>query len=91
MSVVNVTELLVETALKDAYLGKGRLACECQRCIEDVMAIALNHLSVRYVSTDEGIAYVKAQYFDQQLQSDVLRELAFAAATVSKSPRHAAV
>lgn len=88
MAVVNVTEVLVQSALRDAYIGKGRLACECERCTEDVMALALNHLPVRYVSTDEGVAYVKAQYFDPQLQSDILRELAFASQKVGESPRH---
>lgn len=88
MAVVNVTELLVESALKDAYIAKGRLTCDCARCVDDIQAIALNHLQPHYVSTDRGVAYVKAQYIDQQLQSDVLRELAFAAQTVSSSPRH---
>ena len=88
MAVVNVTELLVQSALKDAYIGKGRLTCDCARCVEDIKAIALNHLPPHYVSTDQGVAYVKAQYIDPQLQSDVLRELAFAAQTVSSSPRH---
>lgn len=90
MALVNVTEVLVRSALRDAYLGKGRLTCECEQCTEDVMAIALNQLPARYVATDQGVAYVRAQYIDPQLQSDVLRELAFAAQKVSQTPRHQA-
>ncbi|GMA50579.1 hypothetical protein GCM10025857_19360 [Alicyclobacillus contaminans] len=87
----NVTEVLVRAMLEDAYIHKGRLACECDQCVGDILAIALNHLPTRYVSTDQGTMYVKAQYFNPQLQSDILRELAAAARIVAERPRHAGV
>lgn len=88
MTLVNVTESLMRRVLEDAYLKRGRLKCECSQCIDDIMAIALNHSPSRYVSTDEGNVYVKAQYFEPQLQSDVVRELAIAAQRVGENPRH---
>lgn len=88
MGLYNVTEALVKEAFSSAYRGPGRLQCACERCMEDILAIALNNLTTHYVSTDQGYAYVKAQFFDQQMQSDVLRELAFAARTVGERPRH---
>jgi competence protein ComFB len=88
VALYNVTEALVRMMLEDAYLHKGRLACECEQCIDDIMAIALNRLPSRYVSTDEGMMYAKAQYFDPQLQSDVIRELALASSIDSQKPRH---
>lgn len=88
MSLYNVSEALVRTVLGEAYSQKGRLKCGCNQCMDDIMAIALNHLPSRYVSTDEGNVYVKAQYFNTQLQSDVLRELAMAAQLVADKPRH---
>lgn len=88
MALYNVTEALVKTIMEDAYLHKQRLACECEQCVDDIQAIALNRLPSRYVSTAEGNIYVKAEYFDPQLQSDVLRELAMAAGVVGAKPRH---
>lgn len=88
MSLHNVTVALVRSMLEDAYFHKRRLKCECSQCVDDIMAIALNQLPSRYVSTDEGDVYVKAQYFDAQLQSDVLREVAIAVQLVGNKPRH---
>jgi competence protein ComFB len=88
MALYNVTEALVRTVFEDAYLRKGRLVCDCPQCVDDILAIALNRLPSRYVATDVGNVYVKAQYFDPQLQSDVLRELAVAANIVGQNPRH---
>lgn len=88
MGLYNVTEALVNEAFASAYHGTGRLPCECDKCVEDILAIALNRLPTHYVSTDQGYAYVKAQYFNRQMQSDVLRELAFAAQTVRERPQH---
>ncbi len=88
MALYNVTEALVRTLFEDAYLKKGRLVCDCSQCVDDILAIALNRLPSRYVATDLGNVYVKAQYFEPQLQSDVLRELALAANIVGRNPRH---
>jgi competence protein ComFB len=88
VALYNVTEALVRMMLEDAYVQKGRLACDCEQCIDDIMAIALNRLPSKYVSTDQGTLYAKAQYFDTQLQSDVIRELALASNIVSQKPRH---
>ncbi|MCL6517234.1 late competence development ComFB family protein [Alicyclobacillus sp.] len=88
MSVYNVTETMVRSLLEDAYLKRGLVRCGCSRCIDDILAIALNHLPSHYVSTEHGITFIKAKYFEPQLQSDVLRELAIAVDTVARRPRH---
>lgn len=86
-----MTEALVKEAFHAAYEEPGRLQCACARCTEDILALALNHLRPHYVSTEAGFAYVKAQYFNPQLQSDILRELAVAVQIVEAHPRHPAV
>ncbi len=86
--VYNVTETMVRELFANAFLNNRSLACNCAQCHDDILAMALNHLPTRYVATDKGQAYAKAQYFDPQLQSDVLRELELAAEHVGLHPRH---
>ncbi|MCL6593772.1 MAG: late competence development ComFB family protein [Alicyclobacillus sp.] len=88
MAVFNVTEIMVRGSLEDAYVKPGRLRCSCPQCQDDILALALNRLPSHYVSTPRGSAFAKAKYFSSQLQSDVLRELAVAAAIVGERPRH---
>ncbi|RIV24372.1 hypothetical protein D2Q93_07025 [Alicyclobacillaceae bacterium I2511] len=88
MSVVNVTEQVTRQILYEAYVQPGRLACACLLCQEDILAIALNHLPPRYVSRHTGELYAKAEYFNLQLESDVLQQLARAAQAVAAHPRH---
>lgn len=91
MALVNVTQMLVQKIFVDDYLTNQRLACDCGQCRDDIMALVLNRMPSRYVSTDRGEAYVKAQFFDPQLTSDIVRELTIAALTVADRPNHAPV
>jgi competence protein ComFB len=84
----NVIEALVRMTFDESFIHKQVLKCECQQCCDDILAYALNHLPSRYVTTDQGNAYVKVQYLNPQLQSDILRELALGAEIVGKNPRH---
>lgn len=88
MTLYNVTETLVKDAFQTAYAGNSRLKCSCPRCVDDILALALNNLPTHYVASDKGHTYVKAKFFDRQLESDVLRELALAALTVGERPNH---
>jgi len=88
MGLYNGTETLVRAMFSDDYMQK-RLVCRCEQCQDDILALTLNRLPSRYVSTNQGQAYVKAQFLNSQLQSDVIKELAISAEFVGKSPRHA--
>ncbi|OFW82464.1 MAG: hypothetical protein A2201_06090 [Alicyclobacillus sp. RIFOXYA1_FULL_53_8] len=86
--VFNVTETMVKDLFTQGFLEHRKLVCNCARCQDDILAMALNHLPARYVSSDKGEVFVKAQSFNPQLQSDVLRELELAAEKVGQRPRH---
>lgn len=88
MALTNVTETLARFLFEDAFRNNGKLECTCEQCRDDILAFALNHLPVRYVSSDLGHAFVKTQYMSSQLQSDIIAELARAAAIVGSKPRH---
>lgn len=90
VTVVNVTEALVQMVFEDQFMRTHTLECDCEQCQHDIMALALNQLPPRYVSTSRGEAYVKAEYFNPQFQSDIVRELTFACQKVGGNPRHQA-
>ncbi len=88
MPLHNVTETLTRFMFDDAFRNTGKLPCTCDQCRDDILAFALNHLPVRYVSSDLGNAYVKSQYMSPQLQSDIISELTRAVEIVGSKPRH---
>lgn len=88
VTVFNATETLVRIMFQDEYIQQ-RLTCNCSACRDDILALTLSRLPSRYVSTDQGEAYVKAQFLNSQLQSDILKELAISMDIVAVRPRHA--
>lgn len=88
MKIVNALEPIVFQIFKDDFLNKNKLACTCERCQFDIVALALNSLPSRYVATEEGNVYIKALFSNQQLSSDIVRELSKAATLVQKKPNH---
>ncbi|WP_067621230.1 late competence development ComFB family protein [Alicyclobacillus acidiphilus] len=87
MTVFNYTEQLAKEMLKRDEIN-SILTCKCEQCVDDVLAMALNKLPARYVSTESGRVFVKANYMQPQLQSDVLKELTSAAMVVASHPHH---
>ncbi len=87
MAVVNVTETLVHMVFQNEFIYQ-KLDCNCEQCINDVLALTLNNLPARYVSTDKGEAYAKVQYFNPQLRSDIIREITLAVGQVNLKPHH---
>lgn len=85
--IYNVTERLAREMLGEHEV-KATLSCGCHQCQDDVLAMALNQLPARYVSTDQGGVFVKANYLNPQLQSDILGELIRAGLQVSEHPHH---
>ncbi|MCG8484430.1 MAG: late competence development ComFB family protein [Clostridia bacterium] len=62
--------------------------CTCERCIEDIKAIALNGLNPAYVATRKGEVYAKINELQAQFSTDAIRELTKAIEIVSKNPKH---
>ena len=62
--------------------------CKCDKCIQDIKAIALNNLKPKYVVTEKGMIYTKTNERAVQFEVDVTRELIKAIEIVSKNPKH---
>lgn len=81
----NVTEKLVVNKI-DATLKKMN-CCRCDRCKEDIVAIALNSLKPMYiVATKDDIE--KKIYEMKDSGNEVTTEVIKAVLTVRKNPRH---
>jgi len=63
-------------------------SCQCENCLYDILAIALNKLPPKYVVTKKGHLYTKINNLKNQFEVDVIAEIAQASAIVSRAPRH---
>jgi len=81
----NVIEKLVLNKL-DATLKKMN-CCRCDRCKEDIIAIALNNLKPMYIVATKEEINQKIEELGE-LSSEVTTEVIKAVLTVRKNPRH---
>ncbi len=86
MALVNVMEKVVEDKLEEML--KSENCCKCERCIEDMKAIALNKLPAKYVSTHNGELFSKLDSTLRQMVVDINVAVSNAIACVSKNPSH---
>jgi competence protein ComFB len=62
--------------------------CTCDRCIDDVKAIALNNLKPLYATSENGRLYNKMNEMKAQFRIDVINELTKAMEKVCDNPFH---
>ncbi len=87
MGIHNVMEDVVRDTLL-TYKDRMNLACSCDRCLNDIMALALNELPPRYVANQNFSPYVRAAHeTDRQGATNIITLIAKSAAKVSSSPR----
>jgi len=80
--LVNLAELAVKERLNEA-LDRFK-CCECDRCIKDILAIAVNTLPPKYiVRSEQDIAIELRKY-----EGDVVGALVNAVIKVKNNPRH---
>jgi competence protein ComFB len=86
----NLMEKIVEQRLEELLAKDQSGLCRCSQCRLDVTALALNSLPPRYVVTDRGAAYAKANNLEIQLYVDVVAAVTKALQMVRQNPRHLA-
>lgn len=62
--------------------------CTCDRCKLDVIALALNAVPSKYVVTDKGELFGRANLMTNQSDADIIKEVTKAIDIVRNSPRH---
>jgi competence protein ComFB len=85
-NLVNLSEMLAKELLPSVMDKMG--VCGCALCTADVLALTLNSLPARYVTSDEGKQYTQLEVYKKQYELDVLSALTKACVRVKSSPRH---
>lgn len=83
----NCMEDMVNDMLPD-LLEKYEGICTCEKCIQDIKAIALNNLQPLYGVTEKGILYIKANQLGTQFKIDIANQLIKAIEKVSLNIKH---
>lgn len=86
MALINMMETFVDERLVEML--KNETCCKCERCMEDMKAIALNKLPARYVSTHNGELYSKLDSTIRQNSTDIMVAVSYAIECVSSRPSH---
>ncbi len=84
--LVNIAEVLAREKL--ALVMERMKVCTCRTCVNDVLALALNSLPTKYVTTDAGKQYFQLDVYKKQYETDILAALTKACVRVKASPRH---
>ncbi len=87
MAIKNVMEIVVRDVLM-ANKNDLYLTCTCTRCLDDVMASALNNLPPRYIVNEDHQPYVRVMHeANQEGAIAILKTVTQSASMVSKNPR----
>jgi competence protein ComFB len=85
-SLINLSEMLTKELLPSVMERMD--VCTCPICTGNVLALALNTLPTKYVTTDEGKQYTQLEVYKRQNELDVIAALTRACVRVKESPRH---
>ena len=86
MKLINYMEEAVFNKLNDILHDMDM--CTCEKCMLDIVAIALNNLPPKYTATEKGKLYSKTNILIQQFEVDIISEITKAANVVKSNPRH---
>jgi Late competence development protein ComFB. len=85
-NLVNIAEIIANE--KIGLVMERMKVCSCSICVNDVLALTLNSLPTKYVTTDAGKQYFQLDMYKKQYETDVLAALTKACVRVKASPRH---
>ena len=77
---------LVEGSVEENLNRFG--ACTCPRCRADAMALALNHISPKYVVLEKAAKMPMRNFYERKYSAEILVALVQACIIVAKNPNH---
>ena len=84
-----LTNILEEVMRLEAPVIMAELEmCCCDRCLNDVLAIALNSIPPKYVVSKRGALFAKIASYGNQYKTDIYSRLTQACVMVKQSPSH---
>ena len=87
MAISRPVEQAVIREIDNYLAGHGEI-CACERCRNDIMALALQNLPPRYSTTRQGEVWINLELQSPQLKMDFLKAIVRAVEKVSQHPRH---
>ena len=84
--LVNIMEDKVLTTVNKAAGQLG--CCTCNKCKVDLAAYVLNRIPPKYVDTEKGALYTRANHMSSDFDTKLLKEVTQAAATIGKPVGH---
>ncbi|MCI7768062.1 MAG: late competence development ComFB family protein [Oscillospiraceae bacterium] len=84
--LINANEEIVK--LRMPLLLQEYNCCKCEKCVCDMMAIALNNIKPAYVNTAEGMLFKRINSMLPQKTTDIDIEILKAINLVSAHPKH---
>ncbi|MHB1256689.1 MAG: late competence development ComFB family protein [Dethiobacteraceae bacterium] len=88
MELRNLTEKLVWQRLDEVLKEQEAEYCACEQCRLDIAALSLNQLPPRYVVTQRGETFSKADILEIQRYVDVVAAVTKAVNMVKRKPHH---
>lgn len=86
MAISNIMEEIVKQKLDEML--EDYEGCKCEKCYADMLAIALNMVKPKYVSTKKGGLMVKIDETKPQNLVDISSAVYRAIQIVKENPRH---
>lgn len=83
----NAVRRMLPEVLKD-YLKTRPRTCTCDRCKDDITALALNQLPPHYVASEEGAIFTSVSFEQIGGKAQVVAAITGAIEQVTKKPRH---
>lgn len=84
--IVNCKEIVVKEYV-DALINDSK-GCKCEKCRNDILALALNNLKPCYVTTKLGEVMSKIKSTEQQEETNIIVEVTKAINIVQNNPKH---
>lgn len=72
----------------DKVLAQYPQCCRCEQCRLDIMALALNRLPPRYISSHKGDVFTRIEEMNGVYDVEVIKALVKAVELVHAHPRH---
>ncbi|MDN6195878.1 MAG: late competence development ComFB family protein [Atopostipes suicloacalis] len=69
-------------------MNKNNGFCHCEQCRMDVVALTLNRVEPKYVVSNTGKLYGKANLLTRQSDADIVKEITKSMVIVGEKPRH---
>ncbi|HWQ77399.1 MAG TPA: late competence development ComFB family protein [Anaerovoracaceae bacterium] len=85
-ALVNIAEVLARERI--ALVMERMKVCTCRTCYNDVLALTLNALPTKYVTTGTGKQHFQRGVYKERYETDILAALTKACVRVKASPRH---